>query len=70
MAVSFLFELVPFVKYSMEYYLQKTFYKTASLISNSCQAIALLADQSAQVSCLAYDYGKNLVCSYHRSSFI
>ncbi|KMZ74551.1 Solanesyl-diphosphate synthase 3, chloroplastic/mitochondrial [Zostera marina] len=45
---------------SMEYYLQKTFYKTASLISNSCQAIALLADQSAQVSCLAYDYGKNL----------
>lgn len=46
---------------SMEYYLQKTYYKTASLISNSCKAIALLAGQTAEVSMLAYDYGKNLV---------
>ncbi|KAL3833668.1 hypothetical protein ACJIZ3_008404 [Penstemon smallii] len=45
---------------SMEYYMQKTYYKTASLISNSCKAIALLAGQSAEVSILAYEYGKNL----------
>eukprot|EP00268_Persea_americana_P004873 TRINITY_DN1159_c0_g1_i1.p1 TRINITY_DN1159_c0_g1~~TRINITY_DN1159_c0_g1_i1.p1 ORF type:complete len:296 (+),score=66.55 TRINITY_DN1159_c0_g1_i1:1279-2166(+) len=45
---------------SMEYYLQKTYYKTASLISNSCKAIALLAGQTAEVSMLAYDYGRNL----------
>uniref|UniRef100_A0A164ZMK2 Uncharacterized protein n=1 Tax=Daucus carota subsp. sativus TaxID=79200 RepID=A0A164ZMK2_DAUCS len=45
---------------SMEYYLQKTYYKTASLISNSCKAIALLAGQTAEVSVLAFDYGKNL----------
>ncbi|KAK1395890.1 Geranyl diphosphate synthase [Heracleum sosnowskyi] len=45
---------------SMEYYLQKTYYKTASLISNSCKAIALLAGQTAEVSMLAFDYGKNL----------
>ncbi|KAK4440195.1 Solanesyl diphosphate synthase 3, chloroplastic/mitochondrial [Sesamum alatum] len=45
---------------SMEYYMQKTYYKTASLISNSCKAIALLAGQTAEVSTLAYDYGKNL----------
>ncbi|XP_068634384.1 solanesyl-diphosphate synthase 1, mitochondrial-like isoform X2 [Aristolochia californica] len=45
---------------SMEYYLQKTYYKTASLISNSCKAIALLAGQTAEVSKLAYDYGRNL----------
>ncbi|KAL6972975.1 Solanesyl diphosphate synthase 3, chloroplastic/mitochondrial [Sarracenia purpurea var. burkii] len=45
---------------SMEYYLQKTYYKTASLISNSCKAIALLAGQSTEVSLLAYEYGKNL----------
>lgn len=45
---------------SMEYYLQKTYYKTASLISNSCKAIALLAGQTAEVSTLAYEYGKNL----------
>lgn len=46
---------------SMEYYLQKTYYKTASLISNSCKAIALLAGQTAEVSMLAFEYGKNLV---------
>lgn len=41
--------------------MQKTFYKTASLISNSCKAIALLAGQTAEVSMFAYDYGRNLV---------
>ncbi|KAG5590557.1 hypothetical protein H5410_041071 [Solanum commersonii] len=45
---------------SMEYYMQKTYYKTASLISNSCKAIALLAGHTAEVSVLAFDYGKNL----------
>ncbi|KAK3009105.1 hypothetical protein RJ639_013135, partial [Escallonia herrerae] len=44
---------------SMEYYLQKTYYKTASLISNSCKAIALLAGHTAEVSMLAFEYGKN-----------
>lgn len=48
----------------MEYYLQKTYYKTASLISNSCKAIALLAGQTAEVSMLAYDYGRNLVSCF------
>ncbi|KDP38011.1 hypothetical protein JCGZ_04654 [Jatropha curcas] len=45
---------------SMEYYMQKTYYKTASLISNSCKAIALLAGQTAEVAILAFEYGKNL----------
>ncbi|CAN6834669.1 unnamed protein product [Brassica oleracea] len=45
---------------SMDYYMQETYYKTASLISNSCKAIALLAGQSAEVSMLAFEYGKNL----------
>ncbi|KAI8556595.1 hypothetical protein RHMOL_Rhmol05G0266400 [Rhododendron molle] len=45
---------------SMEYYLQKTYCKTASLISKSCKAIALLAGQTTEVSMLAYEYGKNL----------
>lgn len=49
---------------SMEYYLQKTYFKTASLISNSCKAIALLAGQSAEVAMLAFDYGKNLVGTF------
>ncbi|KAK1436360.1 hypothetical protein QVD17_02139 [Tagetes erecta] len=45
---------------SMDYYLQKTYYKTASLISNSCKSIALLTGQTAEVAMLAYEYGKNL----------
>uniref|UniRef100_A0A453SWT5 Uncharacterized protein n=1 Tax=Aegilops tauschii subsp. strangulata TaxID=200361 RepID=A0A453SWT5_AEGTS len=45
---------------SMEYYLQKTYYKTASLISNSCKAVAILAGHTAEVSVLAYEYGRNL----------
>ncbi|GJM90137.1 hypothetical protein PR202_ga06390 [Eleusine coracana subsp. coracana] len=45
---------------SMEYYLQKTYYKTASLISNSCKAVAILAGHTADVSVLAYEYGRNL----------
>ncbi|KAL6320207.1 hypothetical protein AAG906_004716 [Vitis piasezkii] len=49
---------------SMEYYLQKTYYKTASLISNSCKASALLAGQTAEVSMLAFEYAKNLVLTW------
>ncbi|WJX89558.1 Solanesyl diphosphate synthase 3, chloroplastic/mitochondrial [Trifolium repens] len=45
---------------SMEYYMEKTYYKTASLISNSCKAIAILAGQTAEVAVLAFEYGKNL----------
>ncbi|XP_020594414.1 solanesyl diphosphate synthase 3, chloroplastic/mitochondrial-like [Phalaenopsis equestris] len=49
---------------SMEYYLQKTYYKTASLISNSCKAIAILAGQTVEVGMLCYEYGRNLGLAY------
>lgn len=55
---------------SMEYYMQKTYYKTASLISNSCKAIALLAGQTTEVAMLAFEYGKNLVCDFILSFFL
>ncbi|GFP92149.1 suppressor of rps4-rld 1 [Phtheirospermum japonicum] len=41
-------------------YAKKTYYKIASLISNSYKSIALIAGQTSEVSVLAYDYGKNL----------
>ncbi|KAM1883375.1 hypothetical protein ACFX13_004748 [Malus domestica] len=44
----------------MEFYIQKTYFKTASLISNSCKAIAVLAGHTTEVATLAYEYGKNL----------
>ncbi|KAJ6913797.1 solanesyl diphosphate synthase 3 [Populus alba x Populus x berolinensis] len=49
---------------SMEHYMQKTYYKTASLISNSCKAIAVLAGQTTEVAMLAFEYGKNLGLAY------
>lgn len=49
---------------SMEYYMQNIFYKTASLMANSCKAIALIAGQPAEVCMLAYDYGWNLGLVY------
>ena len=42
------------------YYLHKTYLKTASLISKSCRAAALLGGADAQTVDAAYAYGKNL----------
>lgn len=44
--------------------MQKTYYKTASLISNSCKSVALLAGQTAEVANLAHKYGRNLGLAY------
>ncbi|KAL2134346.1 hypothetical protein VTI74DRAFT_401 [Chaetomium olivicolor] len=45
---------------TLTYYLQKTYLKTASLISKSCRAAALLGGADAQTVDAAYAYGKNL----------
>ena len=45
---------------TITYYLQKTYLKSASLISKSCRAAALLGQSSAAVVDAAYAYGKNL----------
>ncbi|KAK3384979.1 isoprenoid synthase domain-containing protein [Podospora didyma] len=45
---------------ALSYYLQKTYLKTASLISKSCRASALLGGADAQTVDAAYLYGKNL----------
>ncbi|KAK4131039.1 terpenoid synthase [Trichocladium antarcticum] len=45
---------------TLTYYLQKTYLKTASLISKSCRASALLGGSDAQTVDAAYLYGKNL----------
>lgn len=42
------------------YYLQKTYLKTASLISKSCRAAALLGQADAITVDAAYTYGRNL----------
>lgn len=45
---------------TITYYLQKTYLKSASLISKSCRAAALLGECAPSVVEAAYQYGKNL----------
>ncbi|KAI9901942.1 hypothetical protein N3K66_003759 [Trichothecium roseum] len=45
---------------TLSYYLQKTYLKTASLISKSCRASALLGGADAATVDAAYMYGRNL----------
>lgn len=45
---------------AVSYYLQKTYLKTASLISKSCRAAALLGNTDASTVDAAYSYGRNL----------
>lgn len=45
---------------SLEAYLEKSYYKTASLIANSAKAAGVLSDQSAEVNHHLYNYGRNL----------
>ncbi|KAE8395347.1 terpenoid synthase [Aspergillus alliaceus] len=49
-----------FTDETISYYLQKTYLKTASLISKSCRAAALLGDSTPEVVEAAYSYGRNL----------
>jgi hexaprenyl-diphosphate synthase len=53
---------------AIDYYLRKTYLKTASLISKSCRAAAVLGGASAELTDSAYSFGRNLglafqVCS-------
>ncbi|KAH7354544.1 decaprenyl-diphosphate synthase subunit 1 [Pyrenochaeta sp. MPI-SDFR-AT-0127] len=45
---------------TVSYYLQKTYLKSASLISKSCRAAAILGGSSPEVVEASYLYGKNL----------
>jgi geranylgeranyl pyrophosphate synthase len=45
---------------TLSYYLQKTYLKTASLISKSCRSSAVLGRSAPEVIEAAYQYGRNL----------
>lgn len=45
---------------TFEYYMEKTYMKTASLISKSCRSSAVLGGSSDEVCDIAYAYGKNI----------
>lgn len=41
-------------------YLAKTFFKTASLVANSCRAVTMLAGHSSEVADVAYRFGEDV----------
>ena len=45
---------------SLDHYVRKTFFKTASLMANSCKAIALLSGQPTEACTKAWEYGRHL----------
>jgi len=45
---------------NMVYYLRKNFFKTASLMANSCRSAAVLADCPPQLVTASYKYGKHV----------
>jgi geranyl diphosphate synthase len=45
---------------AFDYYLKKTYYKTGSLMANSCKAEALLAGCDEEVQEIAFLYGKHI----------
>lgn len=53
---------------SIDHYIKKTFYKTASMMANSCKAIVILADQPEQDCQLAWEFGRHLGLAFQVSS--
>ncbi|OXV10718.1 hypothetical protein Egran_01521 [Elaphomyces granulatus] len=49
-----------FTEDTITYYLQKTYLKSASLISKSCRAAAVLSNSTPEIVDAAYAYGRNL----------
>lgn len=49
-----------YLQKSLDYYLQKTYLKTASLVSKSCRAAAVLGGATEEVAEAAYVYGKHM----------
>ncbi|KAF9434247.1 coq1 putative hexaprenyl diphosphate synthase [Entomortierella beljakovae] len=53
---------------TFEYYMEKTYMKTASLISKSCRSSAVLGGATDEVCDIAYTYGKNIGLAFQASS--
>lgn len=54
---------------SIDHYIKKTFYKTASLMANSCKAVAILGSQPKEDCQLAWEYGRHLGLAFQVDSY-
>ncbi|KAL8099286.1 hypothetical protein AgCh_031815 [Apium graveolens] len=50
---------------SIAHYLEMVYYKKASLLANSCKAIAILAGKDEEITIMAFNYGRYLGYAYH-----
>lgn len=53
---------------SLDHYVRKTFHKTASLMANSCKAIAILGGQNMEVAQSAWEYGRHVGLAFQVSA--
>lgn len=54
---------------AIDYYLRKTYLKTASLISKSCRAAAILGGATPELTDAAYNFGRNLGLAFQVITF-
>ncbi|CAM9366348.1 unnamed protein product [Discosporangium mesarthrocarpum] len=45
---------------AFEYYVRKNYYKTGSLMANSCKAAAILGEHGHEIQTIAHEYGKRV----------
>ena len=55
---------------SLDHYVRKTFHKTASLMANSCKAIAILGGQDREVAQSAWEYGRHVGLAFQVSTHL
>lgn len=60
MQIKHVLKASPSANDAFEVYLKKTYYKTGSLMANSCRAVAMLADHPEPVHTAAFLYGKHV----------
>ena len=54
----------------MDHYINKTFFKTASLMANSCKAVAVLGGHGPAVCQAAWEYGRHLGLAFQVSTWV
>ena len=54
---------------TFEYYMEKNYMKTASLIANGCRAASVLSGSTQEISEIAHTYGKNIGLAFQVNKF-
>ena len=61
-------DVPPNEKFSLDYYLEKSFRKTACLMAKSFQSASILAGQSEELQKASFNFGKNFGIAFQVSN--